>query len=580
MNDNVMNRIRILPEKVSSQIAAGEMIDRPASVVRELMDNGIDASANRIQVQFERGGKNRIKVVDNGEGMSRDDLLLSVERHATSKIQTAEDLFSIHSLGFRGEALPSIASVSHLEITSRQAEQVAGHRLRMAGGKLKSIDESGSPNGTAVIVERLFFNVPARRKFMRAVRTETDRIVDVFSRIALPFNGITFRLEEAGKSLLHFPASRDHLPRLAALFGRDVAASLIEVRETYHDMALHAYLSPPELSRNRADRLYVYVNRRHIRDRLVTRAIAEGYGQRLMKGRYPQAVLFIGINASGVDVNIHPAKQEVRFHDGRDVMKGISSFIERALSGAHLACDVPGMERRSFPGAQETGRAELSEPTWSYRQAPSHSPGAVSFPAKAPEQATLAAGLRIIGQLGETYILCQTGEGLLMVDQHAAHERVVYETLKKGIQASHLEIQRLLVPLNIELSVKETRIALEKMEGFIRFGIELDHFGGNTFLLRAVPALLERVPWDRLIPEFIEQWQRTEPDREVLVDRALTVMACHGAIRAGKRMTREEMTLLIGQLEQMDLPTHCPHGRPITRCVTYRELEKMFKRVL
>ncbi|MBW1706705.1 MAG: DNA mismatch repair endonuclease MutL [Deltaproteobacteria bacterium] len=568
-----MNTIRILPEKVASQIAAGEVIDRPASVVRELIDNSIDAGADRIVVRIENGGKGLIKVSDNGVGMSRDDLLLCVERHATSKIETASDLFSIKSLGFRGEALPSIASVSRMKLTSRPKDRLEGHRLKIAGGKLTAIEETGAPVGTVVEAGALFFNIPARRKFLRAARTETDHIIDTFTRVALPFPGINFKLDDAAKTLMNLPASDQQLPRLSALLGRKVAESITEEQERIHGVGVSVYLAPWELSRTRGDRLFVYVNGRNIRDRLVTRAIIEGYGQRLMKGHYPQAVIFLEIDPSMVDVNVHPTKQEVRFHNSRDVFQAIVSTIEKTLARSFhsLYSQMPD-QVPSFVSDVSEHFPEFSESVLTR---------GIPDVADAAEQSAISELPQIIGQLGNTYILCQVKDGLLMVDQHAAHERVMYENLKKGFDASHIEVQALLVPHKLELSAKEKRVVQEKGDRLSRFGIELEHFGGNTFLLRSVPALLENVEWDSFLSEFLAELEEGEPeDDNILLDKALTVMACHGAIRAGYRMTNEEITHLFYQLEEMDVPTNCPHGRPIFKHFTYYEIEKMFKRVV
>jgi DNA mismatch repair protein MutL len=567
-----MNTIRILPEKVASQIAAGEVIDRPASVVRELIDNSIDAGADRIIVRIENGGKGLIKVSDNGKGMSRDDLLLCVERHATSKIETASDLFSIKSLGFRGEALPSIASVSRMKLTSRPKDRLEGHRLKIEGGKLTGIEETGAPVGTVVEAGDLFFNIPARRKFLRAARTETDHIIDTFTRVALPFPGINFKLDDAGKTLMNLPASDHQLSRLSALLGRKVAESIAEAHERIHDLGVSAYLAPWDLSRTRGDRLFVYVNGRNIRDRLVTRAIIEGYGQRLMKGHYPQAVIFLEIDPSRVDVNVHPTKQEVRFHNSRDVFQAVVSTIEKAL-----ACSVNPIYGQ-MPDQVPSFVSDVSKPFPGFSQ-PALTRG-IPARAGASEQSTIRELPQIIGQLGNTYILCQVKDGLLVVDQHAAHERIMYETLKKGFNDSRIEVQALLMPHKLELSAKEKRVVQEKGDRLSRFGIELEHFGGNTFLLRAVPALLENVEWDSFLSEFLAELEEGEPEDNILLDRALTVMACHGAIRAGYRMTNEEITHLFYQLEEMDLPTNCPHGRPIFKHFTYYEIEKMFKRVV
>ncbi len=571
-----MNTIHILPEKVASQIAAGEVVDRPASVVRELIDNSIDAAADRIFVRIEMGGKGLIKVNDNGVGMSRDDILLCVERYATSKIETASDLFSVKSFGFRGEALPSIASVSRTEIVSRPKDQLAGHRLKIAGGRLISIEETGAPAGTIIEVRNLFYNIPARRKFLRAVRTETDHIIDVFSRVALPFPGIAFKLEDAGKTIMNLPASDQHIQRLHSLMGRKVAGAMIEVQEENHDLGISAYLAPPDLSRTRGDRLFVYVNGRNIRDRLVTKAVLDGYGQRLMKGQYPQAVIFIEIDPSKVDVNIHPTKQEVRFHNSRDVFQSIVSTVGKALGQSFHPYISPKSQQEGSFFQKEA--LSISEPVWKYYQT-EQSPVA-PFKVEEHEQSLIKETPRVIGQLGNTYILCQVTDGLLMVDQHAAHERIVYENLKNGAKSSRIEAQTLLIPFRLELSTKEQRIVLENRDQLNRLGIELDHFGGNTFLLRSVPAILKNVEWDAFLSELITELEDDKLDDDIVLDKALTVMACHGAIRAGHPMTHEEISHLLSELEEMEIPTNCPHGRPIFKHFTYYEIEKMFKRIV
>lgn len=573
-----MNTIRVLPEKVASQIAAGEVVDRPASVVRELIDNSIDAGADRIVVKIENGGKRLIKVSDNGVGMSRDDLLLCIERHATSKIETASDLFSVKTFGFRGEAIPSIASVSRMQIVSRTKGDLGGHKLKIAGGRLISIEETGAPDGTIIEVRDLFFNIPARRKFLRATKTETDHIIDITTRAVLPLPNIHFRLDESEKAVMNLPASDEKLPRLSAIMGRNIAGSMIDAHEINDELAISVHLAPSDLSRTRGDRLFVYVNGRYIRDRLVTRAVMEGYGQRLMKGRYPQAVVFLEIDPSKVDVNVHPTKQEIRFRNGRAVFRTIVYTIEKAL--ARSLHTFPGQEWMKDERRPKQGKSLdlVSEPMWNYAQAEQ----GIATPTRTEEtdQPMVKEGPKIIGQLGNTYIMCQVKDGLLMVDQHAAHERIVYENLKKGFNASKLEVQTLLTPYKLELTMKEKRIVLEKGKDLTRVGIELDHFGGCTFLLRAVPALLRNITWDSFISELITELGEDKLEREIFFDKILTVMACHGAVRAGQRLNEEEIKHLFVQLEDMDLPTNCPHGRPIFKHFTYYEIEKMFKRVV
>jgi DNA mismatch repair protein MutL len=573
-----MNAIRVLPEKVASQIAAGEVIDRPCSVVKELIDNSIDAGADRIVIRIEGGGKGLIKVSDNGLGMSRDDLLLCVERHATSKIETASDLFSVKSLGFRGEALPSIASVSRMEIMSRPKDKVVGHRLKIAGGKFGAIKETGAPVGTIVEVRALFFNVPARRKFLRATRTEAAHCIDVLSRVALPFAGIHFKLDDSEKTIINLPATDHMLNRLSNLMGRKVAESMTEAHERNNDLAIRAYLGPSDLNRTRGDRLFVYVNGRHIRDRLVTKAIMEGYGQRLMKGQYPQAVVFIDIDSANVDVNVHPTKQEVRFSDSRAVFDTIVSTVEKAFSDTSYGFITPGLGKHERSVSKEQRATFVSEPFWSYSQTTQSLSTLTAT--EETQQSMVKEGPNVIGQIGNTYILCEVKDGLLLVDQHAAHERIVYEDLRKGLKASLIQAQTLLMAHKLELTMKEKGIVLERGGQLAHFGIELDHFGGNTFLLRSVPAILENADWDSFLSELIAELEEGAQEDDALFDRVLTVMACHGAIRAGYRMTDEEMVHLLNQLGEMDLPTNCPHGRPIFKHFTYYEIEKMFKRVV
>jgi len=567
-----MNKIRILREKVASQIAAGEVIERPASVVRELLDNSIDAGGGSILISIEGGGKRKIKVRDDGTGMSKDDLLLCVERHATSKIRSVSDLFAVRTLGFRGEALPSIASVSRMEITTRLKKDISGYRLRLAGGKLLSLDETGCPPGTSVVVKDLFYNLPVRRKFLRRPQTEMEHIIDTVTRWVIPFSQKEFRLDSDGKNVAYFPATDDQGKRLASLFGKRIAASLAEVSGEGPGLNISGYLAAPEFSRTRGDRLYVYVNNRNIRDRFITRAVLEGYGRRLMKGQYPHAVLFIEIDPSRVDVNVHPTKQEVRFRDGIMVFRVIATAIERTLSKqfqTFVDTEFPVKDSPPPLYAREPAQVDF----FSLSSGPDESAGK-------PESTPKAEEPMIIGNLGNTYILCQAREGLLMVDQHAAHERILYENMRKDLMQGNVEAQVLLVPLKLEFSLKEAKILAEKGDLLSRFGIKIEHFGGNTFLLREVPALLSHVPWEDFLSELIPDLEKGRLQDQAAVDEMFMLRACHSSIRAGNSLSHEEMSRLLRQLLEMDLPSNCPHGRPIFRYLTYPEIERMFKRVV
>jgi DNA mismatch repair protein MutL len=574
-----MGKIRILSEQVANQIAAGEVIDRPASVVRELLDNSIDAGADRIDVKIEEGGKRLIRLRDNGSGMDKEDMLLALERHATSKITTFSELFSIKTLGFRGEALPSICSVSRVEIISRPADQLIGYRVKASGGVIESIDETGCPVGTIIEARDLYFNTPARRKFLKSERTETSQIIDTLSRIILPFTHIHVRVDDSEKTLLNLPASDNELNRLSVLFGRDVAISLTDTCREVEGIKIRSYMASPDLSRNRGDRIYIYINNRNIRDKLAIRAIMEAYGQRLMKGRYPQVVVFLEIDPSSVDVNVHPAKQEVRFHQGHTVYMAISSTIEKALRDQFSSHPYTGHQMSAATTvAKYTSRARMAEPTWEYHGVEK---GEVKDKKIEITQAPLLKELpQIIGQLKDTYLLFQGRDGLLLVDQHAAHERILYETLKKNYLASKVERQTFLIPIRLELSLKEGGILLEKIDQMAALGFELEHFGGSTFLLRSVPSILVNVEWQAFLMDLIPILEEELLVNERAMDRLLTVMACHGAIKSGQKMSHREINMLIEQLDEMDLPTNCPHGRPVFRKFSYYEIEKMFKRVV
>ena len=571
-----MGLIRILSEKVASQIAAGEVVERPASVVRELIDNSIDSGASRILIKIENGGRNLIRVADNGAGMDRDDLLLCAERHATSKINELSDLFSVRTLGFRGEAIPSIAAVSRMAITSRTPDQLAGFRLKLQGGKIKEIEETGAPLGTTVEVKDLFFNTPARKKFLRSAPTETDHIVDTLSRIALPFTKLSFRLDDRDKILLSLPSVESDVSRLSALFGHEVAGSMIPMMKEIQGLRLSGYLSPPEWDRARGDHLFMYVNRRSVRERLLTHAVIEGYGSRLMKGRYPYAVIFIEIDPALVDVNVHPAKQEVRFHQNRLVHEAVKTVVEEILR--QKAAALFRVPSSASEGAMErVGRIE--EPIGEYASTPAEV--TVSREPEPQVQLMIKESPVVLGQLKETYILCETKEGLLLVDQHAAHERRVFEKLKKSYDSATLECQPFLIPPTVEFSPSESRTILKKMEELSQLGITLEHFGGSTFMVRSVPNILVDVHWESFLREILpllEEQGAVKGDQ--VVESLLSLMACHGAIRAGQRLSKEEMIALVEQLDEVEVPTNCPHGRPVFKRLSFYEIEKMFRRVL
>ena len=535
-------------------------------------------------------------------------------------------LFSIKTLGFRGEALPSICSVSRMEVITRTSDQISAFRMRASGGVIESVDETGAPEGTSVEVRDLYFNTPARKKFLKALRTETGQIVDTVSRIALPFTGISIKLidNSTGKTLLNLPSADNELNRLTALLGKDIAVSLLDAHFEQEGLKIRAYLAPPELSRTRGDRMFVYVNNRNIRDKLFIGAVTRGYGQRLMKGRYPQVVLFMDVDPAIVDINVHPAKQEVRFEDSGFIYKSIASTIAMALGDQLNPFSSPGGNRPDEPVIKpsytessnkmpaweyvpgETGvkaQSEIKESAFKEQNSlfdrnekpykPEDQPDLIFSPSgetndrpqETPEPAKKEFSPReipqVIGQLKGTYLLFQERNGLLMIDQHAAHERVVYETLKAKYAASKIESQSFLLPVDFELSLKDARVLDSKLEPLQRLGFEIENFGGNSFLIRAVPAILVNSDWESFLRDLIPVLEEEDDlTNDRAMDKLLTVMACHGAIRAGQSMTRQEMSLLVEQLQKLELAANCPHGRPVLRRFSYYEIEKMFKRVV
>ncbi|RJR25518.1 MAG: DNA mismatch repair endonuclease MutL, partial [Desulfobacteraceae bacterium] len=448
-----MSIIRILPEELASQIAAGEVVERPSSVVKELLENSIDSGATNIEVRISNGGKRRIKIIDNGVGMSRDDLILCVERHATSKILSLADLYSVRTLGFRGEALSSIASVARLKIQSRLHDRIEGHAIAVEGCKFLGVQEIGCPPGTNIEVRDLFFNVPARKKFLRGDRVETDHILDVFERIILPYPQIRFVMESEEKdSSMVYSASDDPVTRIAAVIGKQVAETMESLEISAGEFSMTAYLGAGEMARPRADNLYTYLNGRFIRDRLLTRAVLEGYSSRIIKGHYPQCVVFVNAPPGEVDVNVHPAKQEVRFRDAHSMFGFIAGGIAKTLSRKMFPASSPPdsfMEHSPYTEPKDYKYSAASEHRAEYLPAS----GTQTISGQTVPHEGYCDDLPVvIGQLNGTYVLCESRDGLLLIDQHAAHERIIYETLKSHLSSSSIPTQSFLVPQQIELS--------------------------------------------------------------------------------------------------------------------------------
>ncbi len=590
-----MSKIKILPEILSNKIAAGEVIERPASVVKELVENALDAGSSKIIIEVKNGGRSLIRVSDDGLGMGHDDALLALERYATSKIFKDKDLFSIATLGFRGEALPSIAAVSKFFLISTDEQSTAGTEIVVWGGKIKKVSQIGAPRGTMISVKDLFFNMPARRKFLKTTPTEMGHIVDMVVRISLGWPKVAFKLIHNGKVLKNLSSVQSLRVRTLDVLGKEIENSLHEIKFKNEHLSLTGWISSPRVTRSTSRGIYIYVNGRFVRDRIIHHALLEGYRGKVVTGRFPLGVLQITIPPDQVDVNVHPTKNEVRFVRQRSVHDNIADGVSKVLESA---------DRFSWRPQKENIDRELriSEPVLNYgypkKDAVRSLGGAKSFTTdfQKPAESDAPSGkiqnslwhssrlndLRLIGQFHRTYILCESDEGLLLVDQHAAHERIIFEQIKARAASSSGGAQRLLLPETIDLGYKEAKILEQLLPGLETLQLEIEPFGGNTFVIKAIPDILKNREVKPLITEIVEKIAETgfSPGFEKTIDACLILMACHGAIRANHVLSDKEMARLLDQLQSCSNPDHCPHGRPTFIKYSVKFFEKLFHRIV
>lgn len=591
-------KIHILPEQLANQIAAGEVVERPASVVKELLENAIDAGASELLVEVEQGGRRLVRVTDNGCGMAKDDLFLALERHATSKIGSAADLFALHTLGFRGEALPSIASVARLRLASRPIDQELGWQIYAEGGTVRQAEAIGTPAGTVVEVRDLFFNTPGRRKFLRSDETEFGHLADVVVRVALARPDIHLRLMHNGRTHLEAYRHQRLEERVAALLGRTLAADMLAVEvESGKGEMLTGLIGSPRLNRSSSSHLYAYVNGRFVRDRVVQHAILEAYRTLLEKRRYPVAVLFLDLPPEAVDVNVHPTKHEVRFREQQHIHDFVMGAVRsRLLDEAVAVAAVPEtadplrlpVEAVIAPAA--AARNGVQEALAAYGERPPVSEPslwraggkgeALRWKESAGAAQQLPDGWRVIGQYLNSYLVCQAGDDLLLVDQHAAHERIGFEKLRLQMQAAGIEKQRLLFPSVIECDHRQAAVVTEHLADFARLGFELEAFGGRSFTLTALPQLLAGSDAERLVLDTAEELAQVGRggSLDAALDQVLMRLACHAMIRANQPLARPEMEMLLAELAAIDFGSHCPHGRPVVRRMGRNEIERFFHR--
>lgn len=588
--------IRLLSDKVSSMIAAGEVVERPASVVKELVENALDAGATEISVEIRDGGVEQIRVSDNGCGIPHDEVEIAFQRFATSKLSDASDLDAIPTLGFRGEALPSIASVARMSVVTRHVDEDSGTRLDLEEGVIADKKRQGASPGTVMTVRQLFRNVPARRKFLRTTATETSHIQNMVTRYALAYPEVRFALN-TGRSSLLTPGSGSLRETIAAIYGLNVAENMLDMAE-YDERAdlpvVIGMVCQPAFSRANRSFMNFFVNRRWVQSRMLGYALEQAYHGFLKERRYPMAVVNIAIDYDLVDVNVHPSKTEVRFRNGDRVFSAIQQAVRHTLT-AHSP--VPEMRRTDInrPAYPYSSTRDASRNFWPiepFNLSPAVTserngenitelqdvapiPGMGDIAGFTPKQALPV--LRVLGQVQSTYIAAEGPEGMYLIDQHAAHERVMFERIKAEAAASVPQSQSLMEPLTIELNPVQQELVETHMQIFASLGLLIEPFGGNVYIIRAVPSILTNVdPAKAFIDMLDEMAQGGEV--ESWSDRAAYSLACHAAIRAGKVMTREEMTALTRELEQCQQPHTCPHGRPTIIHLSGSRLEREFGR--
>ncbi|MBN1571199.1 MAG: DNA mismatch repair endonuclease MutL [Acidobacteria bacterium] len=616
-----MNKIRVLPEILANKIAAGEIVERPASVVKELLENSLDARCDAVHISVMSGGKRLIRVRDDGEGMSQDDAILAFEHHATSKLQSADDLGSIATLGFRGEALPSIASISRLTLKTRDsaADSISGTEIEIQGGILRSVKPASWDKGTEITVRDLFFNVPARRKFLRSNDTELGHIARLVTHYALAHPEIRFTLESEGRVLIDAVAVSGIKERIYQVFGDGFLNNLVEMCGQAGSVRVSGFCSQPHEQRTNAYSQFFYVNRRMVRDKVLTSAVRQAYRHCIPASAYPVVILFLELPFDQVDVNAHPAKTEIRFRDQSTVHRLVLESIGRALTkssaipmyehGSQKESVTRYSEASPFIPANSPVQAENLFNLTSPAASANPFQRALNYPFREPtgesasrkeDHASLRilpdmliqspieekhsfqpGAMRILGQLQDSYIIACDAQGLLIIDQHVAHERILYEKLAKAMLSRTVETQGLLVPISLELPPHQIALLERVMPELNASGFQVEPFGGNSVLIRSVPAVAGEADYRQLLSEILEGLEIGERTLDVdkIRDRIAVSTACRSAIKVNTPLAAEKMQWLMDHLAQTRIPTNCPHGRPILLRFTIYEIERNFGRI-
>ncbi|SRR3989344_795798 len=599
-----MSAIHLLDEDLINKIAAGEVVERPASVVKEIVENSLDAQATKIDVEIQDSGKKLIKVSDNGEGMSKEDVLKSVLRHATSKIQSVEELFSITTLGFRGEALASIAAVSQLSITSKQKGKLEGFTMVLENGGIINSGIAAAEEGTTVEVRNLFFNTPARKKFLKTDAVELRHIIDVVINYALANPKVSFKLTHEGHTLLHSPAVADARSNIASIYGIQLAKELLEVQYQDEFVKINGFIAKPYQVRNDKTQQVLLVNKRWVKNNDITKAVYDGYHSMLFVNKHPVFVLNLDLDPQKIDVNVHPQKSEIKIEQKELVIKAVTTAVNQTLRKHNLipVLDVEFEQQTSFG---IPAQKKVEKPAYKYQFEKAQQTMFVreealplqeaeedkevyqeQEPVIIPEQEAAAErtetsaipALKILGQVHKTFFVAETPGGMMCIDQHAAHERVLYEQFMKQYMNKQIEVQHLLQGEMMEFSPAEKILVMERKAELERYGFRLEEFGDNAFVLKTVPSLLGRIQPAEITYEIVNKLQQEKGSLQEIQEEIITRMACRAAVMAGEVLSIFQINAILDDLSLCQHPYTCPHGRPTMIKTSYEELEKKFKR--
>ncbi len=583
-----MGKIQILDEASINKIAAGEVIERPASVVKELVENSIDAGANTIRIEVTKSGKGSIRITDNGCGMSKDDAALSYVKHATSKIRKIEDIETVSTMGFRGEALSSISAIANVEIITKTKDELSGTKVIIQGGNLISIAETGAPDGTTIIVNDLFYNTPVRKKYLKSDAVELTHIIDIVSRIAPGHNNISFSLFNNGKELLRSSAA-ELQDTIVHIYGQEIAREMLPVNLESAIVRITGFVSRPSLTRGSLDYQSFYINDRNINSRAIGFALRDAYGTLIPKGRFPIAVLKIYVDPREVDVNVHPTKNQVRLSHERDICDMVTQAVKNALSHKDLIPDIKIPTQQLLYETPAAGSFDVKETVSDFRPSVKDTERRLRQSERASMERENTGGaeteigiempdVKVLGQVDSLYILAETKNGLMIIDQHAAHERIFFDLIR---ESKRDDSQELIVPINLELDPRERVLIKDTIPYLEEFGFRISEFGHDSFAVTAVPIVLGKLEDPGMVHDIISDILSEGKVKEEtgIFERVTKSIACRSAIKAGADCSNSQMESLIKQLFKTQNPYTCPHGRPTMVSFNRQELDKLFKRV-